>query len=80
MNCTYIICIVLWLIPHPIVIWLTCGSTDCNKYIFMYTPQYVNHASVHYYYTFLYKRRDLANPDQVFYWPCCEVIKYYLKT
>jgi hypothetical protein len=31
-NCTCIICIVLlWLIPYPIVIWLTCGSMECNK-------------------------------------------------
>jgi hypothetical protein len=32
MNCTCIICIVIWwLIPHPIVIWLTCGFMECNK-------------------------------------------------
>jgi hypothetical protein len=32
MNCTWIICIaLLWLIPHPIVMWLTCGSMECNK-------------------------------------------------
>jgi hypothetical protein len=31
MTCTCIICIVLlWLIPHPIVIWLTYGSMECN--------------------------------------------------
>jgi hypothetical protein len=40
MNCACIICIVLlWLIPHPIVIWLTCGSMECNKDVFMYTPE-----------------------------------------
>jgi hypothetical protein len=29
---TCIMCIILlWLIPHPIVIWLTYGSMECNK-------------------------------------------------
>jgi hypothetical protein len=37
MNCTCIICIVLlWLIPHPIDIWLTYGSVECNKDVCMY--------------------------------------------
>jgi hypothetical protein len=32
LNCTCIICIeLLWLIPHPIVIWLTYGSMECNE-------------------------------------------------
>jgi hypothetical protein len=32
MNCTCIICtVLLWLIPHPTVIWLTYGSMECNK-------------------------------------------------
>jgi hypothetical protein len=32
MNCTSFICIVLlWLIPQPIVFWLTCGSMEYNK-------------------------------------------------
>jgi hypothetical protein len=36
MTCTCIICIVLlWLTPHPIVIWLTYGSMECNKDVCM---------------------------------------------
>jgi hypothetical protein len=33
MNCTcIIICVILlWLVPHPIVILLTYGSMECNK-------------------------------------------------
>jgi hypothetical protein len=37
MNCTCIICIVLlWLIPHPIVIGLIYGSMECNKDVCTY--------------------------------------------
>jgi hypothetical protein len=32
----YICTVLLWLIPHPIVIWLTYGSMECNIYVYVY--------------------------------------------
>jgi hypothetical protein len=37
LNCTCKTYVVfLWLIPHPIVIWLIHGSKECNKYVCIY--------------------------------------------
>jgi hypothetical protein len=42
MTCICMTCIVLlWLIPHPIVIWLTYGSMECNK-DFMYVCKQIS--------------------------------------
>jgi hypothetical protein len=32
-NCTCIVLYDFWLIPHPVVIWLTYGSMECNLYV-----------------------------------------------
>jgi hypothetical protein len=38
LNCTCIYVLYdFWFIPHPVVIWLTYGSMECNIYVCMYS-------------------------------------------